>query len=212
MDLNNRKNSTIIVVIVGVVFTAIILFQYFSLSNPSTLVRKLERERELKDLQFKNDPEGPLTKEERAVFTGLNYFPVDESYRVPARLIKAARQDTLQLMATDGTRQAMVHVGKIEFELQGTKQQLTAYTYLEGSKAEKLFIPFTDLTSGVSTYGGGRYIDMPLSSELMIDFNTAYNPYCVYNEAYVCPIPPPENRIMLEIRAGEKMYEKPGEE
>lgn len=207
MELNNRKNSTYIILAAGIVFTAIILFQYYSLSNPSTLVRKLARERELKDLQFKNDPEGPLLTADRTVFTGLEYFPVDESYKVAADLIKAARQDTLRLMATDGTRQAMVHVGKIAFELQGVPQQLTAYTYLEGRNAEKLFVPFTDLTSGVSTYGGGRYIDIPVSNELMIDFNTAYNPYCVYNVAFVCPIPPPENRIMLEIRAGEKMFQ-----
>ena len=160
----------------------------------------------MKDLQFKNDPDGPILVADREAFPGLNYFDVDETYRVEAELIKADRQDTLRLMSTDGNKQLMVHVGKIAFDLQGVKQELTAYTYLEGQKAETLFIPFTDLTSGVSTYGGGRYIDIPLSAELFIDFNTAYNPYCVYNESFVCPIPPPENRIMLEIRAGEKNY------
>lgn len=206
MDINNRKNSTYIIIGIGIVFIIIILFQYFSISNPSTLARKLERERELKDLQFKNDPEGPILVSDRADFKGLAYFEVDESYKVPAELVKAERQDTLRLMSTDGTKQLMVHVGQIVFKLQGQEQRLTAYTYLEGRNADKLFVPFTDLTSGVSTYGGGRYIDIPLGGQLFIDFNTAYNPYCVYNEAFVCPIPPPENRIMLEIRAGEKNY------
>ena len=206
IDINNRKNSTYIIIGIGVLFFIIVMLQYFSLSNPSTLVRKLERERELKDLQFQNDPEAPILVADRVDFKGLEYFDVDEAYRVPAKLIKAERQDTLRLMSTDGKKQLMVHVGKIAFELQGAEQKLTAYTYLEGRNAEKLFVPFTDLTSGVSTYGGGRYIDIPLSGELTIDFNTAYNPYCVYNVDFVCPIPPPENRSMLEIRVGEKNY------
>lgn len=207
MDVNTRRNSTRIILGIGVVFTVLILMQYFSLSNPSTLARKLARERERKDLQFKNDPESPIPREDRGTFEALSYFPVDESYRVPATLIEAEQQDTLVLMTTEGTRQTMVHVGQVAFTLHGTEQKLTAYTYVEGRKANELFVPFTDLTSGVSTYGGGRYIDMPLSQDLAIDFNTAYNPYCVYDDAYVCPIPPRENRLLLEIRAGEKMYQ-----
>ena len=69
-----------------------------------------------------------------------------------------------------------------------------------------MFIPFRDATSGKETYGAGRYIDMAESEQYVIDFNTAYNPFCVYNENYSCPIPPKENWLAVEIKAGEKNF------
>jgi len=67
-----------------------------------------------------------------------------------------------------------------------------------------LFIPFKDLTSGTETYGGGRYMDImiPEGDEIILNFNTAYNPYCAYANGYFCPIPPAENTLNVEIRAG----------
>jgi uncharacterized protein (DUF1684 family) len=77
----------------------------------------------------------------------------------------------------------------------------------EGSNGERLFVPFADETSGRETYGAGRYLDLDRTSTgiYVIDFNTAYNPYCAYNPTYDCPVPPKENRLPLPIRAGEKM-------
>ena len=71
-----------------------------------------------------------------------------------------------------------------------------------------MFLPFLDATNGVETYGGGRYLDMkvPKSNEVIIDFNKAYNPYCVYNHEYSCPIVPLENELDVEINAGVKKY------
>ncbi len=68
----------------------------------------------------------------------------------------------------------------------------------------QLFFPFTDLSSGFGSYGGGRYIDLhiPPSDSILIDFNRSYNPYCAYNGRYSCPIPPRENHINFEITAG----------
>jgi uncharacterized protein (DUF1684 family) len=71
-----------------------------------------------------------------------------------------------------------------------------------------LFVPFTDLTSGKETYGGGRYLDLevPDGDSLEVDFNYAYNPYCAYTDGYSCPIPKPESRLSISILAGEKLY------
>jgi len=73
-----------------------------------------------------------------------------------------------------------------------------------------LFLPFTDLTNNKETYGGGRYINLDIKSineaKIIIDFNKAYNPYCAYSDGYRCPIPPEENNLPLEIKAGEKNY------
>ena len=75
-----------------------------------------------------------------------------------------------------------------------------------------LLIPFTDTTNGKETYGGGRYIDfaIPASEMVTLDFNLAYNPSCAYSSRYSCPIPPRENRLKAEIRAGEKTYRSHG--
>ena len=76
-----------------------------------------------------------------------------------------------------------------------------------------LFIPFGDATSGLTSYGGGRYMDFTLAdikdNTLVIDFNKAYNPYCAYTIGYNCPIPPKENLLTEAINAGEKNYGKP---
>jgi uncharacterized protein (DUF1684 family) len=71
-----------------------------------------------------------------------------------------------------------------------------------------LFVPFKDKTSGITSYEGGRYIDIdiPTTDEVVLDFNKAYNPYCAYNSKYSCPIPPAVNSLAIEILAGEKAY------
>ena len=76
------------------------------------------------------------------------------------------------------------------------------------AESDYLFLPFLDATNGIETYGGGRYIDLsiPQGNQLTIDFNTAYNPYCAYNEKYSCPIVPRENYLPLKINAGVKRF------
>ena len=72
----------------------------------------------------------------------------------------------------------------------------------------ELFLPFADATSGVETYGAGRYLEpeaLP-DGRMSVDFNYAYNPYCAYNERWSCPITPAENRIDVPIRGGERIF------
>ena len=71
-----------------------------------------------------------------------------------------------------------------------------------------LLVPFRDPTNGGETYPGGRYIELslPLPETPVLDFNRAMNPLCAYDPSYACPIPPPENRLPMPIRAGEKRY------
>jgi uncharacterized protein (DUF1684 family) len=71
-----------------------------------------------------------------------------------------------------------------------------------------IFVPFTDLTTGSESYGGGRYVDLelPFSDKVIIDFNRAYNPYCAYNHKYSCAIPPEENHLNVAIKAGVKAF------
>ncbi|MEM7655292.1 MAG: DUF1684 domain-containing protein [Bacteroidota bacterium] len=201
--MNSRRNSTYIAFAVGAAFLGIILYTQLT-NRPTGYVTKMEQARAQKDLQLTNDPQSPIPKDEREGFQGLVYFEPLEMYKAPAQLIPSEKSDTLTLMTTKGTDYQVVVSGKLQFPLQGGTYQLVAYSYLE-QEQNAYFVPFTDLTTGVSTYGGGRYLDVPIAEELVIDFNTAYHPYCVYNVSFVCPLPPRENDLPLEIRAGEKL-------
>jgi len=77
----------------------------------------------------------------------------------------------------------------------------------EGQSLDRLFVPFGDLTNGLETYHAGRNLELPRTATgaYDLDFNRASHPYCLYNEAYDCPIPPKENRLDVPIRAGERL-------
>jgi hypothetical protein len=85
---------------------------------------------------------------------------------------------------------------------------LSLGAFLEaGTPPDRLFVPFTDLTSGTETYAAGRYMELDRTATgiYTIDFNRAFHPYCYYNEDYDCPFPPPSNRLPVPVRAGEKL-------
>lgn len=206
MDWNNRKNSTFIVIAVGIVFLIILFRQITSFQDPSGYIQKIEQERQLKNNQFRSTPQSPLSPEQKKAFQGLEYFPVNQIYRVSAELEMDETRDTLLLTTSEGNDYRTVEIGTLTFTLQDIPQELIAYQYIEGENKNMLFVPFYDLTTGISTYGGGRYLDIPFGPNLFIDFNKAYNPYCVYNDTYECPFPPRKNKLKLEILSGEKMY------
>ena len=87
--------------------------------------------------------------------------------------------------------------------------QSTNHENNEGHE-DYLFLPYTDLTSGDGSYGGGKYLDLkiPDGNTIIIDFNKTYNPYCAYSHRYSCPVPPEENDILVRIEAGVKDYGK----
>lgn len=205
METNSKKNSSFIVIGVGVLFIGIILIQFFSRSDQTLHARTLEMQRSQKDSQFKHAADSPIPKEERDAFVKLDYFPTNEAYLVEATFTPDPQADTLHLMTTTGEDRKMIRAGTLSFTLQERPQQLAAYRYLDPA-ITTLFVPFKDLTSGRATYGGGRYLDLEIVADgpYQLDFNRAYNPYCVYNEGYVCPLPPLENKLMVEIAAGEK--------
>ena len=95
--------------------------------------------------------------------------------------------------------------GKVSFEVDGEAVQVTVY---KDPDAGDFFLPFADATSGDETYGAGRYLDIATlpDGRVLVDFDYAYNPYCAYNDRWSCPLTPPENRVRVAIRAGEKNF------
>ena len=177
---------------------------------------ELERFRRGRDELFRSHPQSPI--EDRAGFAGIDYFPANASFRLAARVEWAERPEEL-VVQTGGEDGAIPYlkVGRLGFEYCGRLHHLTILA-LRGYGGG-LFLPFSDLTSGRETYGGGRYLFDTIkntdglaleatagSSEVVIDFNYAYNPSCAYSPAWACPLAPPENRLPLLVTAGERTY------
>lgn len=164
--------------------------------------------------QYANPEESPLKKEDLKTFKALDFYPVDLEYCVTAKLIRTPDEKPFYMATTTSRKPRYRKFGELVFTLKGKEYKLDVFQSVDMMKIEEyknsLFLPFTDLTSGNGSYGGGRYIDLkiPAGNTIQIDFNTAYNPYCAYNHDYSCPIPPEQNDILVEIKAGVKEYKK----
>lgn len=147
----------------------------------------------------------PLLPRDTATFDGLDYFPYDSALAVPAALVPALERDTFAFPTTSGTLQPYVTAGHLVFAAGGVQRRLEAFEPV--GDPTRLFVPFRDATNRAETYGGGRYLDLPTDSTAVValDLNRAYNPYCVYNVSYSCPLPPAENVLSFPVTAGERM-------
>jgi uncharacterized protein (DUF1684 family) len=147
----------------------------------------------------------------RRRFTGANWFPIDESYAVTAKYVAYDAPKKLDSQNVLGDAIKVNIVGYVTFTLKGQDYRLDAQ--LDPPKAG-LFIVFRDLTSGKETYPAARFLDTevpkdePGGTTVRLDFNKAYNPPCAYNPFTTCPLPLPENRLRVEIPAGEKIYKR----
>lgn len=161
--------------------------------------------------RFMRSAESPVPAEQRAGFPALDYFPIDPSYSVPASLAVSPGTDILELSTSGGLRRKMRKIGALQFTLKEQALTLTAFVDADTNDVRRLFVPFGDLTNGSETYPGGRYLDLERTATgfYEIDFNRAYNPFCVFNASYDCPYPPRENRLKVPIRAGEKQHKLP---
>ena len=151
----------------------------------------------------------PLKKYDFLTFQGIHFFPIDEKYNVKAKFKRTKNEKPFAMKTSGAKTPTYVKYGEITFKIDGKKLKLDVFQNLDLVKnnpkyKNHLFLPFTDLTSGVSSYGGGRYIDLeiPTSKSFYLDFNKAYNPYCAYTAGYNCPIPPKQNDLDVEILAG----------
>jgi uncharacterized protein (DUF1684 family) len=169
---------------------------------------KIEAIRAAKDESFKNDSDSPIPADKKSALLPLVYFPIDENYAVPASLEPAAERTRIQVPTSTGKIRNIERVGTLKFSLQGKLMRLTAFIDVDSPQANRLFVPFADLTSGTDTYPAGRYMELdPTATGIyVVDFNVAYNPYCYYSPEFDCPYPPKENRLDAAIRAGERVH------
>ena len=144
-----------------------------------------------------------------AGFEGLTYFPYDSSLALPAQFVPTLDETPVSFPTTTGDLRPMVSAGHLVFEIDGVQRRLEAFRPVVpgGGAPPSLFVPFRDATSGRATYGGGRYLDLDdePSGRYALDLNRAYHPYCVYDAAFSCPLPPAENTLSLAVTAGERL-------
>jgi uncharacterized protein len=149
------------------------------------------------------DPQSPRFKE----YKGLEYFPVDLSYRYVLPLTPNPRPDTVVILSTRGNTRHALRVGWFDFAVKGKACRLEVSRLLEPGVGENGYSVFMrDATTDKETYAVGRYIDpeqLP-DGRFVLDFNLAYNPACAVSEHYNCPIPRKQNTLSVAIRAGEK--------
>ncbi len=185
-------------------------------------VETWQRFRAGRDELFAAHPQSALDDEQRGQFRSLSYFPYNPAMCVKARVDTDIEAATFTVAMNAQEPMTMTRAARLYFEIEGQTVSLSVYwlnVYGGG-----LFLPFRDSTCPEESYGGGRYLFdtikgsdfLPVSGSttkerVLLDFNYAYNPSCAYNSKWVCPLSPPENRLRVAIRAGEKNFSLEGE-
>lgn len=199
-------------------FFLILPLMFFSCNSKDKrpLVGKTEYQKKL-NASFKDATTSPLKKRDLKKFKGLDFFAVDSSFIAKAKLIRIENAPTFKMATTTDRKPLYKEYGILKFNLKGQDFELTIYQSQEDLNDEKykdyLFIPFTDNTSGEDSYGGGRYMDVMLTdiktdNTVELNFNNTYNPYCVYNDLFSCPLTPKKNHLDISVKAGIKVFKK----
>ena len=163
---------------------------------------------------YKDASKSPLKDKDRKTFRTLDFFKFDSTYVVSVTLKRTPDEKPFKMKTTTSRLPNYVKYGVVTFQLKGEIFELDIFQNLDLLTKEGyedyLFLPFLDNTNGDTSYGGGRYVEgrIPEGDTLIIDFNTAYNPYCAYNAKYSCPIVPRNNYLDTEIKAGVKAFDK----
>ena len=161
--------------------------------------------RERRDQLFLEHPQSPLSAEQKAAFTGLDYFPYDPAWRYETTVKPVDSHDERIEHSSTGSTTFR------RFCAVETPSGMLVLYWLE-SYGGGVFLPFRDATSGLNTYGGGRYLldtakgaDLGHQGErIVLDFNFAYHPSCFHHWRWSCPLAPAENRLVASVTAGER--------
>jgi hypothetical protein len=186
----------------------------FGQSNNGSFKEEVKQfQQELND-QYSDSAHSPLLDKDRLNFNGHDFFEPNPVFYVQAKFKRTKNEEVFEMKTSTSRRPTYKKYGEIKFKINGKKFKLNIYQNqrLMNNElyADHLFLPFTDLTNGEESYGGGRYIDLTISDSktMIINFNKAYNPYCCYNSRYSCPIPPKENHLNIKVTAGVKAFKE----
>jgi uncharacterized protein (DUF1684 family) len=204
------------IVYLTLVIVALLFFQELPLARGAAQEETPSEEqrvaiwRKERDAFFKSHERSPLAAADKKNFKGLKYYPFNSQYvfcgKIERYILHINNPKYYATFLTNkGTNKRYLRYGKFHFTSDGKQYTLEIYKSI---LSDMLFVPFKDKTNGKDTYEGGRYIDAEILPDykMVLDFNMAYHPSCAYNEKFICVLPPRENMLDIEIRAGEKNY------
>ena len=177
--------------------------------NELSFVNEYNESRASKDHFFKDDPDSPLLEEDKAKFKALKYYEPNPNYKFTGAIQIYDAPEVVEMLTSTSELRNFYKYGYFNFEIDGNDHSLQLYKPVDDSGHDPYyFIPFKDKTNETETYVAGRYLDIPIAESdlITVDFNLAYNPYCAFSPYYSCPIPPRENHLSVDIRAGELNY------
>jgi len=202
-----RSNLLLILGLMGVV--ALIIYSVQGGKSAADYQTFIDKDRKEKEEFLKSGDGSPFVKD-NIPFEGLKYFQASEKYNIKAKLEPVKEKKVVLLGTSDGKEQKYLEYAYATFDLDGVQNKLLILEVMDmGPQRGKLFLGFADASSGIETYGAGRYLDVkkvPAATSIELDFNLAYNPYCAYTDNFSCPFPPKENVLKVAILAGEKNY------
>jgi len=194
--------------IVALIVLAVTIYSLNSGGPDKAYRQKVANVRAERIRYLKNAKESPFQQFE-IKYQPLEFFPINESFKVRANLERIANPQRVMIPSSDDSSEPYIKFAYATFKLNGQPLKLLILKPAGfGALPNVYFTAFADDTSGESTYGGGRYLDLEIgkSDNIEIDFNLAYNPYCAYAKEYSCPLPPAENILPIAITAGEKDF------
>jgi len=211
MRKKNPKVRLLKVILISavVVLASMFYFNHQSKVDKEQYSKLIEEKRSETDRFMRTSSSSPFTDSLKKSYRTLNYFAPNRDYRVQAIIIPIEAKDQLIIPTSDGQKQRYQKYAYAEFKIDGERQRLLLLKPIGLGQQDVIFTAFADATSGESTYGGGRYLDLSFkkAKQITIDFNLAYNPYCAYSPTFSCPLPPNENILSIAIRAGEMNYD-----
>lgn len=173
--------------------------------------KEIHQHREVYKSEFIKDPRSPLGRED---LQHLDFYPASSKARIETVFHFTPDAEPFDMPTYSGQTRNYRKFGEAKFLWDGDSVTLAVYQNLSlianPIYNDYLFLPFKDETNGVTTYGGGRYLNVSKSDtedqKLQLDFNKSYNPWCAFSDGFNCPIPPVENHLSFPVYAGEKQY------
>lgn len=170
--------------------------------------------RQTKNLEFRTPGTTPLNTTQIQKFDTLSYFPIDINARIKGTFTPANPKTEVNLATTAGTKIKLLKYGTVTFTYDRKSYTLDVFQNKNlpefGSDNSILFIPFSDPSNKKETFSNGRYLQISLpasGNSVLLDFNTAENPYNAYGKNYVSVVPPPGNEILSAVNTGERKFE-----
>lgn len=185
---------------------ALLFFSISSAFSQSNYTKSIQSERDKFEKTLLHT-DSIINSEEQQAIESLNHFAIDSNWVLTAQF-KKNKGKSFEMPTTTSRTPKYRRLGYLHFNHDGKEFKLAVYKNLglKGSKYKNyVFVPFKDANAPELTYGGGRYLDLEMTIKdktVIVDFNKAYNPYCVYSYRYSCPITPEENHIDVKVDAG----------